>query len=221
MSQAVTAALAVTAEVTGTRLSDMAVKVMLRALAEHPEPAVLAALERCQTEVRHRLTLADIIARLPTTTPSADAAWELAMREEVWDENKTLVLPKAILSAFPFALWAQGDRVAARMAFKDAYPRALTEHGDATYVSLGHDERQREDAIRDAHAKGLLTADQAQHYLPHVAGQALQLEGPPVERGMPENVKAKVREILGTDVFKPVDELRRSTPHPRKPPSRT
>ena len=70
---------------------------------------------------------ADIIRHLPADRNpimGADAAWEVAMKSRLWDEDATIVVPAAVLMAFPFGIWGMGDKVGARMAFKDAYPAA-------------------------------------------------------------------------------------------------
>ena len=195
MTDRVKSALAITLELTNTRLSDHALLAMLRVLEDHPEPAILAALDRCQREVKYRLTLADILERLPGQPPDADAAWEEALRLEVWNESRTLVVLKAIVAAFPFALWNAGDRVAARMAFKSRYPEALAEHGNATHVSLGHTAEQREEAIRDATATGRLTHAEATRALTHA--------GSGTPQAAPEQVKAEIARILGHNPFAP------------------
>ena len=83
---------------------------------------------------------ADIIRHLPADRNpimGADAAWEVAMKSRLWDEDATIVVPAAVLMAFPFGIWGMGDKVGARMAFKDAYPAALAKYGDEVEVSLG------------------------------------------------------------------------------------
>ena len=78
---------------------------------------------------------ADLIARLPNQPPGSEQAWEMAVAAKLWDEDATVVIPQAIFTAFPFALWP--DTVAARMAFKEAYPEALREHGEAVFREPG------------------------------------------------------------------------------------
>ena len=47
------------------------------------------------------------------------------MKSRLWDEDATIVVSTAVFRAFPFAVWGMGDKVGARMAFKEAYPAAL------------------------------------------------------------------------------------------------
>ena len=96
---------------------------------------------------------ADLIARLPHQPPGPERAWALAVAAKLWDEGATVVIARAIFAAFPFALWP--DQVAARMAFKEAYPETLREYGEAVFVSLGHDVEGRAPVIAEAVQRGL------------------------------------------------------------------
>ena len=121
----------------------------------------------------------------------------------LWDENRTVVVPKAVFAAFPFAIWAAGDKVGARVAFRERYPERLAEHGQAVHVSLGWDATQREPTVREAVESGRLSRAQAQAVLPHLDLDApAQLEGPQRDaprtaRGMPSHVRDQLRAILG------------------------
>ena len=118
---------------------------------------------------------ADLIARLPHQPPGPERAWALAVAAKLWDEAATVVIARAIFAAFPFALWP--DQVAARMAFKEAYPATLREYGEAVFVSLGHDVKGRAPVIAEAVQRGLLTADRAQQLLPHIGQDDARLLG--------------------------------------------
>ena len=111
--------LAVTAEVCGSQLSEGALVIMAEELATYDSEDITKALSRVIREHTGRLSLADIIKRLDEAKGlGVDAAWELAVRSRIWDEEITLVIPQAILHAWPSALWDAGDKVGARMAFK-------------------------------------------------------------------------------------------------------
>ena len=158
-------ALSVAAQVTGSELSAEAVAFMARTLVEHGEEAALQAVERAARECRGRLTLAAIIDKVPGRI-GAEEAWEIALQAELWDENRTVVVPRAIFYAFPWALWEEGDRVAARMAFKERYPALADEHRGQMHVSEGWDKARREGAIVDAVRNSMLTVDQGLVHLP-------------------------------------------------------
>ena len=168
MSTRIQSALIAVVQATGTKIGDEGISLILRALDQHPEAAVLSALSRCAAEVKYRLTLADILERMPVSTaPNAvptdpDMAWEMAIRlRDHRDESDTLVVPVAIMQAWPCAIWEKGDTVAARLAFKASYPSRRIECGDKWQVSLGHDARRRESAVLEARKLGQITGARA------------------------------------------------------------
>ena len=171
MKDQIVEALAVVAELTGTELSQAAMRVMVEDLAVHPTGDVLTALDRCRRECRHRLTLADVLDRLPNRPPGPEEAWELVVAARPWEEGATVVLPRAILASFPFALWP--DRVAARMAFREAYPRNVERFAGEMAVSLGWDPEGRDNAIIEAVQAGLLSRDDALLHLPQLPVERL------------------------------------------------
>ena len=122
--------LAITAEVCGSQLSEGAIAIMAEELATYESEDVSEALRRVMREHTGRLSLAVIIERLDEGKGlGVDAAWELAVRARIWDQGITLVIPSAILQSWPHALWNVGDKVAARLAFKAAYPKYLADLG--------------------------------------------------------------------------------------------
>lgn len=65
-----------------------------------------------------------------------------------------------------------GDKVGARMAFKQAYERIVRaaradNRRPEWSLSIGWDKHGRADAVRQAVSRGLLSAEQAAGYLPH------------------------------------------------------
>lgn len=157
-------AIAVTAELTGTQLSKPAASVMAQDLAEYPEQQVMKSLTRCRRELRGRLTIAEVIARLEDGRPGPEEAWAMIPRGEeatiVWtDEMRT-----AWAAAQP--LIAEDDLIAGRMAFLESYRAALAtaraDHSPVKWTaSLGFDVRGREQALRDAVELGRLPAGTA------------------------------------------------------------
>lgn len=165
--------LAIVAEVTGTQLSKQALQVMERQLSRYEVPDVLKALERCLRELKHRLTLADIIERLEVADgrPGPDEAWATALAG--MDEGATVMLNDDIAEAMAVArsIYLDGDRTGARMAFRSAYERIVEEARAAGnpvkwWASVGTDVRRREAALRDGVERGLLTQEQAAALLP-------------------------------------------------------
>ena len=62
-------AIAVTAELTDTDLSESAARVMAEDLAVFPENQVLGALVKCRRELKGRLRIGDVIDRLDDGRP--------------------------------------------------------------------------------------------------------------------------------------------------------
>ena len=164
-------ALAVAIELTGTEISKAAARVMADELAQYPEEAVLSALARCRRELRGRLTLPDVLDRLPGNHPGPEEAWSI-VAPCLNDERVTVVWTDEIREAFGVALSLHGDTVAARMAFKETYAahvvRARMERRMPRWsVSPGTDKDARELAILDAVEKKRITVDYARAVLPY------------------------------------------------------
>ena len=161
-------AVAVTAELTGSTLSEVAMTAMVEHLSAYETEAVLAALHRCQLELRGALTLGAIVDRLDDGHPGPETAWAMvgALREEdsvVWTDE--------IAQAFGVARPILADHVAARLAFLETYRRLLGEaraarRGPAWWASLGEDMAGRVDALTRAVEKQQLFACEARRMLP-------------------------------------------------------
>lgn len=168
-------AIAVTAELTGTEMSEAAKAAMVSDLAEFPVPQVLGALSRCRRELKGRMRVADVIDRLDDGRPGPEEAWALCPRTE----DDTVVWTDEMAQAFgvAHALILSGDMVAARMAFREKYVELVTkargEHVPITWTpSLGHSMAGREGPIREAVEKGRLPAGVASQLLPAPVSKA-------------------------------------------------
>lgn len=164
-------ALAVCAELTGTELSKAAVRVMAQDLSAYPLPQVLGALTRCRRELKGRMTIADILARLDDGRPAPEQAWAMVARL-LNDENPTVVWTKEMAESFGVALSLSDDPVAARMAFKESYAGACQKARDAGAAvswtpSLGHDTKGREAPLIEAVRLGRIPLEHAQMLLPN------------------------------------------------------
>ncbi len=203
----ITRALAVTAELTGTELSRVAMQAMEADLSQYPAQAVLHALNRCRRELTGRLTLAAILDRLNAVDgrPTANEAWAIALRG--FDESQTIITNEEINEGMRSArsILDAGDEVGARMAFRDAYERIVAMNRDSGvapkwYPSLGSDKRLREMAIVDAAEKGLIDGE---HYLPMLPSKVIGdgrgivafLENKDVPRDLSQKAKQKLGEI--------------------------
>lgn len=116
--------LAVVCEVTGTVLSTAAQDLVVRSLQAYPAAHVLGALNRCASECRFKLTLADIVSRLDDGRPGGEEAWALMPK----DEADSGVVTQEMSTAWGVAaLLYDTDPIAARMAFKESYERETRE----------------------------------------------------------------------------------------------
>jgi len=119
---------------------------------------------------------ADIIAQITGARerdgrPTADEAWATAIKAD--DEAVTVVWTDETAQAWGVAraIMEEGDQVGARMAFRAAYDRAVTEareHGRPVRwtVSMGQDPRGREEAINAAVETGKIAPERAARLIP-------------------------------------------------------
>lgn len=179
-------AVAICAELTQTLFSEPAARALAAELECFPEDRVIPALQRCQREVRRgSLTLAAILERLDDGRPGPEEAFAMLPRDEqqsaVWTEE----MAEAALAAAP--LFEEGDAVAARMAFREAYvrcvQRAREQHRAARWsLTQGWDVRGRERAVVEAVARGFITTNQALGLLPHFSDEGRGAMGLPAPR---------------------------------------
>lgn len=170
-------ALAVSAELTGTDLSDVAKSAMVEELVTYDLQTVLNALNRCRKELTGRLTLAAILQRMDTGLPSADEAFGMILQG--WrNEDFTVVVPAIAMQAAgngAYELFAANDKTGARMAFRDSYERLAggldLSAGVEWVVSRGHDRGHATQAIMEAVRQGRLKQDVATLYLPIEAAE--------------------------------------------------
>lgn len=184
-------AVAVTAELCGRTFSEGAARVFVEDLSRFPEPAVMGALARCRREVKGALTIQDVVSRLDDGRPGVEEAWS----QMPFDESQSVVWTDEMANAFGVArgLLDEGDRVAARMAFKETYVRLVGEARDAGRLvswspSLGFDKSGQDAVLAAAVSKGRLTYEHAQSIspaLPAPASDILTLAGSAVLRELP------------------------------------
>lgn len=194
-------ALAVTAELTGTEVSEAAARVMAADLAVYPIDQVLGALTRCRRELKGRLTIAAIIERLDDGRPGPNEAWAMIPQDETGSVVWTEEMAEAYGVASP--LLREGQIIAARSAFVEAYAaavtRARTDRRAARWnPSLGHDAGQRTAALKEASRKGRLTAAHVARLLPapdRVDATVALLTGP--DAPISDESKAQLRALTG------------------------
>lgn len=162
-------AVAVTAELCGRTFSEGAARMFVNDLAAFPEPAVMKALARCRREVKGALTTQDVISRIDDGRPGPEEAWA----QMPFDESQTVVWTDEMAQAFGIArgLLGNGEKVAARMAFKEAYLRLVSDARDtgrpvSWSPSLGHDKSGRDAVLSEAVAKGRLSYEHVSEFCP-------------------------------------------------------
>ena len=165
-------AIAVTAELMQKEISPAAAAVLAEDLREYPQELVIQALTNLR-KVGGRFTLDAILSQIeklqPDGRPGSDEAWAMIPK----DEYASAVISNEMAEALGIAqpLINDGDKIAARMAFKEAYTRIVEAnklHGikPAWFPSLGHDIESREAALADAVRPGRITAGHAIGLLP-------------------------------------------------------
>jgi hypothetical protein len=165
-------------------ISGGAKSMFFAAMAPYPLDVVRAALNaHCLHKERGRFTPkpADLIEQIEGMTggdgrPGADEAWAIAITSR--DEAETVVWTAEAAEAFSICspVLQLGEKVGARVAFKDAYNRLVNAariagKPAAWNVSLGWDVGRREAAIEKATVAGLLPAPTAHALLPHHIGK--------------------------------------------------
>lgn len=155
--------------VIGQSMTDTELAMVVSDLSVYPPAAVLTALTRCRRELK-RITLSDIIDRIPGGHPGVEEAWAM-VSTVMRDEQASIVWTDEMRQAYGVAVALSDDPVAARMAFKESY---LSQIGEARAkgqlvkwsVSLGWDKQRREIVVKEAVEKGRLTHESALAYCP-------------------------------------------------------
>lgn len=171
------------------KASDANTALYFRALQRYPLEVVRAAFDAHVSDpARGRFVPvpADLIAQIDAMQSDdgrlgAEEAWALALRSQ--DEQATIVWTTEVAEAFKAArpTLDGGDKVGARMAFKEAYSRivrvARAEQSPVQWQpSLGYDPKLRHQALAEGIAAGLLPAPGAEPT--GFSGEPLQLAAP-------------------------------------------
>lgn len=139
----------------GKVLSTPAMQFVIEALNEYQLDTLLAAIKKHVQTARFAPTPADIIELIASHSGAkhinADEAWTIALKS--FDEFETVVWTREIAEARAIAgpLYASGDTIAARMAFREAYNRIIKTAGEPKwFVNAGFDAARRADAVKEA-----------------------------------------------------------------------
>jgi hypothetical protein len=176
-------ALGATAEIMGTELQPANLMIMADDLSEYSLNDIFISLKRCRREMSGKLTLAAIIDRIQSSDgmPGSDEAWALVSKPETETFIMTDEMAKAMGVARP--VLNDGDKVGARMAFKDAYTRLVQEAREnhirpKWFISLGHDKEGRAQPIAEAIRTGKISLNHSLSLLgPDAKAEVLQLTG--------------------------------------------
>lgn len=203
-------ALAATAELMGQQLSPNAAAMMVNDLKEYNPTLINEALACLRKDTKARFSIGWIIEKIESLTvggrPSPDEAWAMIPKDEHTSAVISNEMAHALRTAQP--LIDDGDKIAARMAFKDAYTNIVNfnkQHGIKTewFPSLGFDKVGHMPALADAvragrlskdHALGLIAPEETESFLQLAGIKHLALENKPSEIDM-ENIR-KIKLML-------------------------
>lgn len=209
--------LAATMAVYERQITSSFVDIFFSALGQYPLEVVREALNRHLQDPeggRFAPKPADLIRQVVTAKasdgrPGRDEAWAIAQKS--MDEDETVLTSEEILEALAIArplLEELNDKVAARMAFVEAYDRIVGTKRAAGekfewFVSLGADKERRVPAIKAAQVAGILPAPKAaalieMHSETPITSDGLAIAGllgGPSGSVKPEDLRSKWQEL--------------------------
>lgn len=152
-------------------LSDSRIKLFWKALCDISNQVAVDAIDNYAINDKNAAFSpmpAHIKRYLPQgkAHPGADEAWAIAIKAS--DERESLIWTQQIAAAWGIAqpMYDDGDKIGARMAFKDAYNRIVDCACEpVAIVSIGWDKDGREDVVPKAIKMGLLPVSANQTYL--------------------------------------------------------
>jgi len=209
------------AQVYGKTVSDPAKEIIFKTLARYSLQDVARALELHIADPDHGQFIpkpADVIAKIDIARPNgwlgADEAWALFPH----DESASGCVCDEMLEAFGTTVGL--DQIAGRMAFRDAYNRlvakAKAEQRDPVWrMSLGHDQRGREEKTLEAVEQGKISANHAIGLLPHLPEDEIKLLES--KKTSPQKLLAQSEQkLIGLDQVTAIAEQRASDDESRK-----
>lgn len=184
------------------------IEMWMEALRGFPPGSVLASTRRYIAGNKFKPQLADIVAgcvaQVDGNWMGADEAWALMPKSEYDSAMLTDEMAQAMAAAS--ALLQMGDKVAARMAFKDTYcrlvERAKIEGRNPVYFpSFGVDSQGRVAMLANAVNAKQITLDRATTVFPEAAADLVRMLGVrnhPLLAAPSDADKAKVKALLLT-----------------------
>ena len=191
---------AVTFELCGTGLSREHFQVIEHRLSQYSEQAISTALDKCLDQVRGRLSIADIIDRIPhepNERPGPDEAW--ASLTKTVAESVCWTAEQAEACALVSHL-LDIDPVAARMAFREAYNRlcqAALDRGDPVVwsLSVGTSKSHRAFVIQEAIRKKRLKEVDVQWLTPELPPAADERDVLPAHEEQGEDISEYITHL--------------------------
>jgi hypothetical protein len=191
------------------------VDIFFSALSSYDMPTVREALSRHIQDPdggRFAPKPADLIRQIQNGKaadgrPGREEAWAIAQLAA--DESRTVVLSDEIIGALEIArpLLEARDKVAARLAFTEAYDRLVSERRAAAeplawHVSFGTDKNGRIEAIEQAKIMGRLPAPTADLMIADMRETPISADGLAIagllggpKEAKPEDLRAKWQEL--------------------------
>lgn len=177
--------LAATSELMGQSISPLALEYMAKDLKQYQVDTVIEALNKLRRESKGRLTLAAIVEKIeelnPDGRPKADEAWAMIPQDEYASSVMTQEMAEAM--GIAQSLLDDGDKIGARMAFRDAYNRIVDANKRngvpvSWFPSLGWEKSGRIPVLAEAVRLGRLTQDHVLRLVaPEEIDTVLQLAG--------------------------------------------
>lgn len=202
-SAALIKAVAATAELCNKVFSPAAAKLFADDLDGYDELAVMRALTRCRKELKGPFTLEAVVSRIDDGRPGVEEAWAMLPTEEQTSLCWTDEMQQAWGAALP--LLQDGDRIAARMAFKEAYIKLVAQARDQKLpakwtMSFGADKSGHQVALTEAVRHQRISVNAAVALLPPDQAEALLLSlgvtNHPLLAAPNKKGQQKVKELL-------------------------
>lgn len=182
------------------------IDMWMRALSKFPPGSVMRATENHLQTCRFKPQLADIVAGCKALVGGewlgAEEAWARMPKSEMDSAMLTDEIAQAIAIVAP--MMANGDYIAARMAFKDAYTRLVDQakidgRAPVYFPSFGTDKAGAATMLANAVRAGQLTFERAAEVKPEFAQDVAQMVGVrkhPLLGAPNDAAKQKVKELL-------------------------
>ena len=143
----------------GREISDDLIDVFFKSLEHYEIDDIKQAAIKINATFKKFPVVADfheLLADKSAQHVGEDEAWAIAVR--MFNENETVIVTDEITAAWGIAepVYSLGDKIGARMAFKDAYSRADKSAAPVWRVLPGYDKALRHQRVSDAVIMGRL-----------------------------------------------------------------